>query len=298
MKSLNVRIAGTVSALLLFSTCIYAGDNSSSIRADKPMAASSDDSTWVSLLNRPEFTKNMKVAEIPLTSATVSPYEEVRTVTGGSFVEGGWKATDSLCRIVMVLERGFKYNESGAIEIEMTNLDPVEQQKGRKHHFFNLYANPEGSTWHRYFLEPDRKNKVGVNVPEPYFNLRFGNYGEAQGGRSIKVLWQGGGKRHEVSHHNQVPFGLIKNWDKNKVYTYRVEWDTKQLVVYLDDELIFASQRFNNMEKFGPDSFADRDKNAPMKYVFISRDNHDNPAVWYGMPGPVYKKVRVYYGSE
>jgi len=257
-----------------------------------------DDSTWVSLLDRPEFTKDMKVAEIPLNSDTVSDYEEVRIVTGGAFRETGWKATDSLCRIIMVLKRGFYHNESGAIEIEMTNLDPMEQQNGRKHHFFNLYASPEGSTWHRYFLEPNRKGKVGGNVEEPYFNLRFGNYGKAQDGRSIKVLWKGGGKRHEMSHHNQEHFGLIKSWNKEKTYRYRAEWDTKRLVVYLNDELIFASQRFNNTEKVGRDSFANRDEHAPMKYIFISRDNHDNPGVWYGMPGPVYQKVKVYYQSE
>ncbi len=255
------------------------------------------DSTWVSLLKREAFTKNMKVYELDLTSDSGSDSEELRTVTGGEFVSGGWKATDSLCRIVSVLKRGFRHDEPGAIEIQMTNLDVVAQQNGRKHHFFNLYANPEGSTWHRYFLESNRQEKRGGNVEEPYFNLRFGNYGEAEGGRSMKILWIGGGKRHEKSHFNKVNFGLIKDWDIKKTYTYRVEWDTKKLVVYLNDDLIFASQRFNDDETVGPDSFADRDENAPMKYIFISRDNHDNPAVWYGMAGPVYKKVKVYYAS-
>jgi hypothetical protein len=40
------------------------------------------------------------------------------------------------------------------------------------------------------------------------------------------------------------------------------------------------------------------DDKTVTKYIFISKDNHDNPTVWHSQPGPIYKKIKVYYFNQ
>lgn len=209
------------------------------------------------------ISPKLKLAEeINLTSATADKFEAQRVVKGGEVVTGGWKATDKLDLVKIELKRGFTSEESGAIELDMTNLDFPAQVTGRKHHFFNLYSHPSGD----HFVQPNN-----------FFTLRGGSYKDKEGNRGIKVLWRGGGERGELA-----PFATRKVWDAKATYTWRAEWTKNELVVFLNGERIF-----------GPAEFKDRDKQMPLKYIFLSMDGITKP-VWFGFAGPVYKQIRVY----
>jgi hypothetical protein len=216
------------------------------------------------------------VSEIDLTNDNPSGIEELRMVRGGVFVPKGWQSVDSLNYIMIALKDGFKYNEPGAIELEMTNLNPMIQATGKKQHFFNLYASPTG----HHFAKEYRDGKfIDLNPCYPFISLRFGEkLYTNENGQGIKVLWRANEKRIE-----QAPFGARSDWDISKTYVWRMEWDEDSLSVFLNGLLIF-----------GPKDFGNRDKNATMRYIWIGKDAHLQEGVWFGFPGPVYQKIRVF----
>lgn len=228
----------------------------------------------LTIAQKVEFT----VHEINLLDETPSEHEEVRIVNGGKFTKEGWQSIDSLNFIMFTLKRGFGYNEQGAIELEMTNLNPETQTTGSKQHFLNLYANPFGN----HFGEEWRDGKFHSKKPElPFLSLRFAkNKYTDEHGQGIKVLWKANKNRFE-----KEPFGTRKDWDKDKTYIWRAEWDADSLFVSLNGERIF-----------GPADFANRDKNAMLRYVWLAKDNHFDP--WFAFPGPVYKKIRIFYPEK
>jgi len=225
---------------------------------------------------------NFTVETIPLTSFEPTDTETFRIVRGGKFAMNGWQVTDSMDYVLIELKDGFAYNEPGAIELQMTNLNPLTQTTGRKQHFFSMYANPEGSHFSDVYTE-EMKDDNKQRMPLPFVSLRFGKdkYTD-DNGQGIKVLWRPNVKRHE-----KAPFGARSDWSEDKTYTWRMAWDQDSLSVYLNDERIFGPAEFNN-----------RDKNAPLKYIFLSRDGNPKSHVWYGFPGPVYQELKVYKKEE
>jgi hypothetical protein len=224
------------------------------------------------------FAQKQASETIQLTSFEPSDAEAFRMVRGGKFAMGGWQAVDSMDYILIELKDGIAYNESGAIELDMTNLDPTTQTMGRKHHFFSLYANPEGSHFSDVYTR-DMKEDEKQRMPLPFVSLRFGEKRYTDdNGQGIKVLWRPNEKRFE-----HAPFGARSDWSKDKTYTWRMAIDRNHLTVYLNGDKIF-----------GPEDLGDRDKNAPLKYIYLSKDGNPKPTVWFGFPGPVYKELRVY----
>jgi hypothetical protein len=206
----------------------------------------------------------LRLAEtIALTGEEAGPNERLRIVEGGQFVDGGWQPTDKLDRMIIELVDGFSWHESGAIELDMTNLDFDAQVNGKKLHFFNLYADPTGDHF---------------NVRNAFFTLRGGNYMNDAGHRGVKVLWRGDYVRDE-----HAPYAARPKWDPNATYTWRAEWNEEQLVIVLNGERVF-----------GPAEFADRDESRPLAHVFLSRDGCLNEDAWLSFPGPIYQKVRTY----
>lgn len=208
-------------------------------------------------------------ADIRLTSAQRGGHETARTVKGGKFGPDGWQALDRLAMLTVELRDGLKFDEAGAIELEMTNLDFDAQVDGRKQHFFNLFTEPTGN---HFVRTPDNN----------FFTLRGGNYKDKEGRRGIKVLWKGGGERGEAA-----PFAARPKWDPQATYIWRAEWTNNELVVLLNNERIF-----------GPAEFKDRSARMPLKYVYLSKDGCPNEKVWYGIVGPVYKRIKVYRAAK
>ena len=216
--------------------------------------------------------------EILLTDDTPGPYAEAIIAKGGTFTDQGWQSLDSLSQLVIVLNDGFSADEAGAIELEMTNFNPLTQRTGKKQHFFSLYANSEGGNWTDEYRDGEYQKK---DLALPYFNFRVGTY-DNENGRGIKMLWKADDKREE-----KAPFGARKDWSEKETYTWRAAWDADSLRCYLNGEKIF-----------GPVAFGPRTPHSNLRYIFLSKDGMQKDHVWYGMPGPVYKKIRVYRNKE
>ena len=227
----------------------------------------------------PAKAQNFEVKEeILLVDETPSPYAEAIIAKGGKFTDQGWQSLDSLSQMVIVLNDGFSADEAGAIELEMTNFNPLTQRTGKKQHFFSLYANPEGGNWADEYRESRYQKK---DLALPYFNFRVGTY-DNENGRGIKMLWKADDKREE-----KAPFGARKDWSEDETYTWRAAWDADSLSCYLNGEKIF-----------GPVAFGPRTPHANLRYIFLSKDGMRKDNVWYGMPGPIYQKITVYRNEK
>ena len=189
-------------------------------------------------------------------------------VRGGRFTDEGWQAEHPWARFVLELADGFAHDEAGAVELDVTNFDYDQQADGRKQHFFSLYADPSGDQF---------------RLRNAFFTLRGGgHYRDDDGRPGIKVLWRG-----EFIRGEKAPFAARADWDPDRTYTWRAEWTSEELVVFLDGERVF-----------GPAEFADRDREMAMKHVFLSTDGIPKSHVWYGMAGPVYQALRLYREPE
>ena len=163
--------------------------------------------------------------EILLTNETLSPYAEAIIAKGGKFTDQGWQSLDSLSQMTIVLNDGFSADEAGAIELEMTNFNPLTQRTGKKQHFFSLYANPEGGNWADEYRDGEYQKK---ELASPFFNFRLGTY-DNENGRGIKMLWKANDERHE-----KAPFGARKDWSEKETYVWRAAWDADSLSCYLN----------------------------------------------------------------
>jgi len=217
-------------------------------------------------------------ASIDLTDHKMSVYESNRVVKGGEITSHGWKMTDSLDQYIIELRQGFLPYESGAIEVDVTNFDPMNQTTGDKQHFINFYGHPYGSQ----FGTPEMRST-------PFFTVRAGQkYGD-ETKKSFKILWRASAD----NRHEDRGFGERGDWDLKKTYTWRAEWDIDHLRIYLDGEKIFDTAERKEEECFCK-------RTAALKYVYLGSDNswdfheHILKDTWFGFPGPIYKAVRVY----
>jgi len=201
------------------------------------------------------------IFEDRLSSGDTVPGEEGKYITEGAFVNEGWQSTSGSSQMVIALSNVFEPNESGAIEIDVTNFNPIDQYSSSKQQFINLYSFPDGNqnNWH--------------DTDKCWWNLRGGtNYMES-GGAGFKFLWAPASvdSRHEVRLiHSRT------NWSTSETYTFRIEWSSTELTLHLD------GQRLH-----GPVSFGGR--SGSLKYIFLGKDNN-----YPGFSGPIYKAVRVY----
>jgi len=198
--------------------------------------------------------------EDPLTSNAVVAGEASKRVKEGKFVERGWESTSSASQIVIELAEPFAPGEGGAVEIDITNFDPVKQYAGSKHQFFNVYSRPDGSKerW-------DEDGKCWVNV-------RGGRNYMKSGGAGFKLLCAPRGLK---SRHERRLIESTKTWDPARTYVLRLQWDDRTVGVWLDGRRLC--------------SFAFADRTELLSHVFIGTDN-----VYSGFAGPVYTRLRVY----
>ena len=199
--------------------------------------------------------------EDPLTSGQAVSGEAAKDVNGGTFTSQGWQSTSTSSQIRITLSTGFAPGESGALELDITNFDPVNQYSGDKHQFFNLYTRSDGSKadWE--------------NTAKGWWNVRGGKNYMTGDGAGFKFLLAPAGldSRHEVR--------LIQDkndWDTGRTYTLRAEWTSSEISLYLDGQKLT-----------GPHDFGGRGED--LAYVFIGKDN-----VYGGFSGPVYTALRVY----
>ena len=147
----------------------------------------------------------------PLTDSSARSGFLSKSVSGGSFSAAGWQTTGD--RDQLVLEVPTTLGGSTTFEIEVRNFDPAAQYAGNKHQIINMYTSADGSQ--------------GVfDTEEAWWNIRTGtNYGT---GLKLLAAPKGGDSREEVR--------LIESasWDPADTHTFRVEWNSTILRLYLD----------------------------------------------------------------
>ena len=137
----------------------------------------------------------------------------------------------------------------------MTNFDPVTQYTSDKHQIINMYTSNDGS-------------QAVFDTDEAWWNIRTGtNY---YTGFKFLASPRGGDEREEVR--------LIESatWNPADLHTFRVEWDSADVHVYLDGVYL--------------DTLAFDGRIEPLQTIFVGKDN-----VYLGQVGPIYSNLRVTY---
>jgi hypothetical protein len=211
--------------------------------------------------------------EDPLTGPRAVRGAASKEAQGGRFVPQGWTPGAGETRIVIALVKGFGPADAGRVELDVTNFDPERQYKESgqaKSHLLAMYSNADGS-------------QTGEEADENCgWQLRGGaNYLNRTGapGAGFKLLWRprGAGTRGEKFIINDRT-----GWDKNKTYTLAVEWDARQIALFVDGEKVFES----------PAERGYGDRQRELKYIYLGADRYFSRA--NAIPGPIYKGLRVY----
>lgn len=182
------------------------------------------------------------------------------TRTGGKFVAGGgWQVTGVEDMIVYDLGR---YLESGSLELEVRNFQPMLQNSAKRHHFLSFFRTPWG-------------NHHPVENPETVWDLHAGSY--YAGG--VKILsWT---YDHSDSH-TVVPAA----WDLSKTYRLKIIWNGNRLQYFRNDTLQATNTHATAMQ---------------LRHLFLGRDftvsadlvtnfkNNQYPAI----VGPIYSNLIV-----
>jgi len=189
----------------------------------------------------------------PLTDAGVQPGFDDKVVDGGSFSAQGWQTTGGWDQLRLQLTSPI--HGDGHLEIDVTHFDPVSQYANDKHQIINMYTSADGS-------------QAVFDTDEAWWNIRTGN--NYSTGFKFLASPRGGDEREEVR--------LIESatWDPADVHTFRVEWDSVDIDVFLDG---------THLHTLGFDG-----RIEPLQYVFIGKDN-----VYVGQVGPIYSNLRVTY---
>jgi hypothetical protein len=199
----------------------------------------------------------------PLISADLAQGQTQKTNKGGTFVSQGWKASASSSQLFIVLEKAIGPTEVGALEVQLTNFNPIQQYRSEKHQFISLYSRPDGSK-----LNWDDNKKC-------WWNIRGGTGYMTSGGAGFKFL------HHRAGRATRVEVRLIqskKDWDLTKTYTFRVEWTASGITFSLDGTRLHSGNFGGRIEA--------------LKYIFLGKDN-----VYTGFTGPVYKNLKIYSES-
>ena len=189
----------------------------------------------------------------PLTEATLQPGFDEKIVNGGVFSAAGWQTTTGNDQLRLTLTNPV-YGD-GAFEIDVTHFDPVTQYTGQKHQIINMYTSTDGS-------------QAVFNTDEAWWNIRTGtNY---YTGFKFLASPLGGDEREEVRIMESA------TWDPADLHTFRVEWDSVDIDIYLDGV---------HLETLDFDG-----RVQPLQVVFVGKDN-----VYLGQVGPIYSNLRVTY---
>jgi len=189
----------------------------------------------------------------PLTDATLQPGFDDKVVTGGAFSADGWQMTAESNQLRLTLTSPI--HGDGAFEIDVTNFDPTTQYSRDKHQIINMYTTTDGS-------------QAVFDTDEAWWNIRTGtNY---YTGFKFLASPRGGDEREEVR--------LIESatWDPTDLHTFRVEWDSVDVDVYLDGVHLHTLPFDGRVE--------------PLQVIFVGKDN-----VYLGQVGPIYSNLRVTY---
>jgi hypothetical protein len=187
----------------------------------------------------------------PLTDAGLQSGFTDKSVDGGSFSAAGWQTTSGDDQILLALSASV--GGQGLFEIDVTNFDPARQYSGTKHQVINMYSSDNGS-------------QDVFDTEEAWWNIRTGsNYGTR-----FKLLAApiGGDSREEER--------LIESasWDPSDIHTFRVEWDSQDVSLYLDGTWLVELPFDGRVQ--------------PLEHIFIGRDN-----VYSGQVSPIYSNLCV-----
>ena len=189
----------------------------------------------------------------PLIDSSVQPGFDDKLANGGAFTADGWQTTGGGDQLRLRLTSPIQGD--GSFEIDVTNFDPVTQYTSDKHQIINMYTSNDGS-------------QAVFDTDEAWWNIRTGtNY---YTGFKFLASPRGGDEREEVR--------LIESatWNPADLHTFRVEWDSADVHVYLDGVYL--------------DTLAFDGRIEPLQTIFVGKDN-----VYLGQVGPIYSNLRVTY---
>jgi hypothetical protein len=189
----------------------------------------------------------------PLTDSNLQPGFDEKHISGGTFSAAGWQTTGGSDQLRLMLTHPI--HGDGQLEIDVDNFDPHTQYSGDKHQIINMYTSADGSQ--------------GVfQTDEAWWNIRTGN--NYYTGFKFLAAPNGGDSREEVRLMESA------TWDPADTHTFRVEWDTLEIDLYLDGTYLTT--------------LGYEDRVQPLQYVFVGKDN-----VYQGQVGPIYSNLRVTY---
>jgi len=189
----------------------------------------------------------------PLTDASVQPGFDEKVADGGTFSADGWQTTGGWDQLRLRLTTPIQGD--GSFEIDVTNLDPATQYSNTKHQIINMYTSADGS-------------QAVFDTDEAWWNIRTGtNY---YTGFKFLASARGGDEREE---HRLMESAT---WDPADVHTFRVEWDSVDIDIYLDGTYLHTLEFDGRIE--------------PLQHVFLGRDN-----VYVGQAGPIFSNLRITY---
>jgi len=183
-------------------------------------------------------------------------------VEGGELSDTGWLATSEDDLVLFMLPDAFG---RGAVEVDVSGFDPLNNCDFAKVDFLALYDRPHGSTnagsvdetaWAYY--------RAGTN----YFQDGVANLKTAAKGRDMGV----GTAAAAVT-------GSVPEFDPSRAYTFRIEWDEDGIRWLLDDIIV---RDISMTELY-------------FKFLFLGRDN-TSPAKT--CPGMFFSLPRIYLGGS
>lgn len=180
--------------------------------------------------------------------------------TGGVFLpEGGWQATAA--EDMITYDLGF-YVENGALELEVRNFSPKEQNSFPRHHIVSMFRNPWG-------------NHHPVENQETVWDLHAGS----RYNPGVKMLsWA-----YDQQERNTT---ILDDWSRAQTYRLKVTWEGNRLSYYRDGVLQATHTHAAPMQ---------------LRYVFLGRDFTVGTDLITGfknnqygaMIGPIYSNLIV-----
>ncbi len=182
------------------------------------------------------------------------------TQHGGKFAAGGgWQATGADDMLVYDLGR---YVENGALEMQVRNFKPSEQNTYARHHLLAMFRNAWG-------------NHHAVEASETFWDLHTG------------TMYAPGVKLQSSTNFVDEKATLIKaNWKKEETYKILLVWNGKELQYFRNGAL----QAMHTHD--GP---------LQLRYIFVGRDrtvsgdlvtNYKNNQ-YPGFVGPIFSNLIV-----
>lgn len=191
-------------------------------------------------------------------------------VSGGQFSKKGWASVEASNQIVVVLERPFEPNQSGAVQIEIQGFSPrmqyepasdgVISEGGYRYHFFGI-----GSQYENHW----QKGSC-------FALLRGGQ----RYGTGYKFMYGSLGSPRDKSHGAEIEMFRNKEWDAKASHIHRIEWTDKTIRYILDDKTVYEKENFG-------------DRKEALKYVWIGRDNFRGKS-WPSLIGPTFLNLKVF----